>query len=847
MGCASSACADDQQSGSGLRLITSKLNFKDEQLEKLNDYFSELARADRAVSAESIRVEGRVERLVQRLVAGAGNLDRRFAAVFLVSLNEPRRVKQLRFEYVLRLDALSTPSGSSDAFTSELSLNVEEDSGGSVPGFIRLRLRSGDAGSWSEFIGSDGRLRRDLVKSRLATLLAAALRLDVMKNVDERSCITPGQVVEPDILDKILKQPEHCRIFYRAAEDDLNVEKSEHRVAIVEDEGGIVLKIGLDGSKSQDIQVRLLIGASINSWPTSLDYPKRIPLHHCDVLLHYTTAQTGMYAVTVAPHPGLRCEDRSSLWRVRLLAAETGLKEHYSRASIPALTEIVLLRIIDQLSGRLSADFALKRKGRLRLVSRHMLRAILWWSLERTGPDPLKSWAPDTLSQHVLLALDELLRALKCQNLRCYFQPRCNLMLQCVRGGVPHHDDAYTADARLVESYLSALHDYSSEWLREPSPLVPRNLSSSELLDAELISRWREVLASLPRGTMSNHNGYGQRQLQYLGLVVKEVLQAKESLNQDKPDTCRTFFNISTMDSQINESTENLIYLMSLVLQQAKDQVNVSSLGRRKKRNRRRSQAERKRSCAKAYFDKSVDLLLDVVRKDRETAYLDLENHTVMAKTLLKWLYFGMDEDKKVLKPLLRPYLGNLFNASHEYAWHVESWRKRHDMYASEIRSLSLFCKLASSREILPANGIVDALSRGWSWADGIARMIERSGNGLGLVFLTPERVLSKARSAGNALRRANIARNSMIVATDSLPCLCDDEDYHVRDVSDDKVAGHTELRESSPLTFVAAMARRRGRQRGPGGLIPALVSLNKFRVLEQIVMKRVFAGEYFI
>lgn len=34
-----------------------------------------------------------MERLVQRLVAGVGNLDRRFAAVFLVSLNEPRRIR----------------------------------------------------------------------------------------------------------------------------------------------------------------------------------------------------------------------------------------------------------------------------------------------------------------------------------------------------------------------------------------------------------------------------------------------------------------------------------------------------------------------------------------------------------------------------------------------------------------------------------------------------------------------------------------------------------------------------------------------------------------------------------
>lgn len=82
-------------------------------------------------------------------------------------------------------------------------------------------------------------------------------------------------------------------------------------------------------------------------------------------------------------------------------------------------------------------------QGSLRLVSRHMVRAVHWWSLERAGPDPLEAWAPDSLARHVLTALDELLRALKCQNLRCYFQPRCNLMLQCTRGNQPllftHH------------------------------------------------------------------------------------------------------------------------------------------------------------------------------------------------------------------------------------------------------------------------------------------------------------------------------------------------------------------------------------------------------------------------
>lgn len=37
---------------------------------------------------------------------------------------------------------------------------------------------------------------------------------DATDPVDERICVSPGQVVDAEILDKLLKQPEHCRIFY---------------------------------------------------------------------------------------------------------------------------------------------------------------------------------------------------------------------------------------------------------------------------------------------------------------------------------------------------------------------------------------------------------------------------------------------------------------------------------------------------------------------------------------------------------------------------------------------------------------------------------------------------------
>ena len=78
-------------------------------------------------------------------------------------------MQQSKFEYILRLDALSSPSGNTDE---EVSLTLEEDT--TLPGFARLRLRSGSSAAWAEFIGTDGRLRRDLVKAKVAALLSAA-------------------------------------------------------------------------------------------------------------------------------------------------------------------------------------------------------------------------------------------------------------------------------------------------------------------------------------------------------------------------------------------------------------------------------------------------------------------------------------------------------------------------------------------------------------------------------------------------------------------------------------------------------------------------------------------------
>ena len=59
--------------------------------------------------------------------------------------------------------------------------------------------------------------------------------------------------------------------------------------------------------------------------------------------------------------------------------------------------------------------------------------------------------------------------------------------------------------------------------------MVVEASNPTDVMENELISRWQRVMTSIPRGTMGGYFGYSSRQLQYLGLVIKEVLRAKDA------------------------------------------------------------------------------------------------------------------------------------------------------------------------------------------------------------------------------------------------------------------------------------------------------------------------------
>ncbi|CAG2069237.1 unnamed protein product [Timema podura] len=136
-------------------------------------------------------------------------------------------------------------------------------------------------------------------------------------------------------------------------------------------------------------------------------------------------------------------------------------------------------------------------------------------------------------------------------------------------------------------------------------------------------------------------------------------------------------------------------------------------------------------------------MLLEMVRRDVATSSADLSDDAVLVRHVLQWLYKALDEDPRHLAPVLRTYLNTLFAASHEGGWHLDEWRRRDAGGGDETDALATFCRLVVAGEITPVDGLIDAVSKGWTWAESMLEMAELLantsegpvGNGLHLVF----------------------------------------------------------------------------------------------------------------
>lgn len=888
-----------------IRLIGTGLRFTSQQLTALSNHFSDQldsASGELKCDPDRSSAEALIERLIQRLICGVGTLDHRFSSKFLITLDPTKSATEpgLSFSYLVRLDGLSQPALYPDQWDQPTCQIVEGDGG--PQGFSKIRIQGEGSEKWAEFVNNNGYLRRDKIQERFVELLAqSAARTSVPgrpEQIDEsRLCGSPGKVVDAGIAENIIHTKPEEQMYFGAAECNRNrfPDPREYRIAIVEGAPCVRLRIGLLPSLclstlEEDIQVTMTLGIGFIGWPQTCDFPARIPLCHADALLYQQAATTGFYLVPAPPHPTVRCDDRTATWQFRFPAAELALLTHYSPQSLPSRVLAMLRLIVSELRRTTNGGH---------VISDYMLKTILWFRLEEdkdTVMETLKEWDHEQLALHILMVLDTLIASLRTQRYRSYFFPWFNVMLNSPGGGTLHYtEEDYTHDAQLLESFLFRLN--------QMTPHLPSSSSHDHdcwrKMESKLIHKWSDVLNDLspPTATRSRRlsgnsystavaSQYSNRQLEYIGHILRGMLQVRSLTMSQCPYVEATWFtqnnnnnNVNSLSAQTTlcdtESSEDLIFLLKAILEQARNLALMLKDKNKRTRtsnnrcNNRYSNVNRKynrnntagggRSNVLDSFDASVCSLVEEIRKDKAVA--DLSDDNVLVRQVLRWLYYGVDKDKRVLSPVLRPYLNKLFTVSHENCWHLDEWTKRREN--EEITALKKFCNLVVKEGLSPSDGIVDAVQKGWNWAENIIEIAGQMDDGVELIF-TPRmgkvmryRVRLSKLSAKNIGRNRtacnSLSRNSLTLEAyrkcaaytaatmprhntvkDFLNARLNGEPYNLFDV-EPVISPHCRLRAATPMVVAFETQRRYGAHRGLGSIVHALITLKKFSVLQEV------------
>lgn len=182
--------------------------------------------------------------------------------------------------------------------------------------------------------------------------------------------------------------------------------------------------------------------------------------------------------------------------------------------------------------------------------------------------------------------------------------------------------------------------------------------------------------------------------------------------------------NIITTTNGHDTAVEDVVFILVSIMDQARDQYLSSQTNPNIIKNRQK---------IKSNFNAYTTKLVDLMRKDRELLSFNCEDDLALVKIILKWLYKAMDQNKRYLGPILRPYLSNLFSTSHAVSWHIDFIKQR--INNDELEALGSFAELVNSGKITPAQGLIDSVNKNWTWAKSMLAMVER--NTLRVVFIS--------------------------------------------------------------------------------------------------------------
>jgi len=287
-------------------------------------------------------------------------------------------------------------------------------------------------------------------------------------------------VVDADILSELLATRPDSQLFVGSA---CALPLRQESVAIVEGCPWIRLHVG-------GVQLKLALAVTSENWPSGSDLPSRLSLAHPDCLLVQHACLSGCAAVAAAPPP-TSSGSRATCWQLWLPAAAAVFRHHYAARAAPRRAERALA--------------AVRAIARLRTVSRHALRTLVWWRLEET---PSADWAPKSATRHTLALLDALVAALRQRRLRCYFFPAVNVLAASPRATwrpAEQLDDAdYAWDADAVEGYLRRLLNAASGLAGPLAPLPSwpgeEPPTSWQIVEEALAPKWAAAVRAVTPG-----------------------------------------------------------------------------------------------------------------------------------------------------------------------------------------------------------------------------------------------------------------------------------------------------------------------------------------------------------
>ncbi|XP_074039497.1 uncharacterized protein isoform X1 [Leptinotarsa decemlineata] len=828
-----------------LVLPNAKLKFCPDQLQNLNYIINRrLNQQSSSVTDKLLPLAKSVsERLVQRLVCGAGMLDSRFSSKYLISNDNHRTgIQSNKLDYIVRLDCLSTPKLYESDSQPKYSI-IETDSDYPA-GYARIKLHTSTFKIWGDYTNSNGYLRRDKVQARFVELLAMAASKEVPNSplhVDESIlCGIPGKVMDAFAAYNVLKAPPEKHVYYGPGGNVPRFpDPRDFRLAIVDEPSGIRLRLEFlsPALSSVSMDIRILVAIGIDAWPSSTNFPMRISLGHSDCLLYHQAAQTGMYLVGYGV--------QSSAWQIRLPAAEYAILNHYGlNSTVRTVLDMLYVTLEDiENSRRLR-----KNQVSYKILTEYILLTILLEELEDDSRNPITdmiNWSPLYLSTHLLRLLDKIIPKLLAEKQPNYFFRKSNLLVN------PGHlsDDDFTIEANNVKSVMMRLFD-------ESSTSTNGNEEFERLLSAQegemiLLHKWKELVEGLlpPAGTRGRrfcfagsknkqdiaHTQYTFRQLDYVGLLLNKMLNVRQNILQVDQTTWDDTFQPNHY--QHDHPLEDIIFILVTIMDQARDQYLSSQTNPAILKNRLK---------IKSNYNTYTSKLVDLMRKDEDLSTFNCDDDLVLVKTILKWLYRGMDASKKCLGPILRPYLNNLFSTSHAVSWHMDSIKER--MSTDEMSALGSFADMVNSGKITPAQGLIDSVNKNWTWAKNMLSMVEK--NTLRVVFVSgrgqvyrhilslPSYQKKDIQTGSKTMESPNemmpISRQRTLPNRSYFNSILNEKS---KDDNEDIIPQYDCLRNASPLNMICDQRHRRGEHRGGGDIFKALASMQKLSVFHEVAM----------